>query len=108
MSTFFSVIFDNGGGITIQTDDGFCHHYDYPAQAAQDVQILLDGGSTAGWDGNDGERMDYDGDVERNGGYLWHDEQHVRKVLAAGTYDTPWGRNAQNFYEALGVVVPED
>ena len=58
----FSVIFDNSGGITLQHPAGggrkrFSHHYydgfNYEQRAAGDVKILLGGGDTADWDGND-------------------------------------------------------
>lgn len=49
------IIFDNAGGIVLQTDS-YCHFYDTNAtQAAEDVYMLLDGESTAGWDNNQPE-----------------------------------------------------
>jgi hypothetical protein len=51
------IIFDNGGGITIQnTDDPYyIHYYDDATQAAQDIIDLNNGGDTAEWDGNEYE-----------------------------------------------------
>ena len=110
MATKFDVIFDNGGGTTLQVGKrGFVHHYDDPTQAAQDVKILLDGGNTTDWDGNEPQsRMSYDMDMERNGGYKWHDQSDVKRIVKAGKLERPWGHNMENFYDALGVKVPED
>lgn len=48
------ILFDNGGGITIQTPD-FCHYYGDPAQAAADARAIFAGDSTEEWDGNEPE-----------------------------------------------------
>jgi hypothetical protein len=110
MATDFDVIFDNGGGTTLQTDDGFAHYYDDAAQAANDVKVLLDGGDTSDWDGNeeeDGCRMEYDYDDERNGGYLWHSRADVERIVKAGLleYADQFGYNSHEFYRALGVNI---
>jgi hypothetical protein len=107
----FVVVFDNGGGTTLQVGKrGFVHHYDDPVQAARDVKTLLDGATTTDWDGHEPlHRIEYNYDVERNGGYHWHDRSHVKQVLARGTLkpgNNGWGsRNVESFYDALGVKV---
>ncbi len=110
MTKRFDVIFDNGGGTTLQVGKrGYVHAYDDPAQAAQDVKVLLDTGTTADWEGNQPEcRMNYDLDMERNGGYRWHDQDRVKSIIKSGKLSTIWGRNMQAFYAALGVEVPAD
>ena len=110
MATKFSVIFDNGGGTTLQTAK-FCHNYDTGAQAAVDVKVLLDGGNTSDWDGNEPScRMAYDYNEARNGGYSWHYDSDVKRIVKAGklTQRDSFGRNCESFYQALGVTVPED
>ena len=109
----FEVIFDNGGGTMLQTEDGFVHHYDYPDQAAEDVKVLLDGGNTSDWEGNEVEYgvMEYDCDTERNGGYRWHTARMVREIVSRGVLnygdDGAGWHNAEEFYRTLGVEVPE-
>lgn len=71
--TNFDLIFDNAGGITLQTAD-YCHHfYGREADAAECVSNLLEPGEMPEcWDGNEPEhRIEYDYEVERNGGYRW-------------------------------------
>ena len=55
------LIFDNAGGITLQTDDYthfFGGDYDYAKQAAEDVKKLVAGESTGDWEGdNPDERI---------------------------------------------------
>jgi len=108
----FEIIFDNGGGTTLQTDSGYRHHYGEASQAAEDVKILLAGGDTGNWDGNeadDWDAMEYDYDVERNGGYCWHYEGDIRRILANGIlhYSEQFGGNTRVFYETLGVEVED-
>lgn len=104
-NVFFSVIFDNGGGVTLQTDDGFVHSYDDARHAAADVKILLDGGNTSIWDGNEIDEFGtqvYDADVERNGGYQWLDRYDVESIVTDKILDTSW-RNMRDFFYAFGV-----
>ena len=111
MATKFAVIFDNGGGTTLQVGKrGFVHNYDYADQAARDVKVLIDDGNTNGWDGNQPEcRMEYDADMERNGGYHWHNQDDVRRIVKAGKLGVgeQFGHNMREFYKSLGVDVEE-
>ncbi len=78
----FELIFDNSGGITLQTEK-YCHHFrDRESELAQCVVELMDGGSTDHWDGNDPEvRWVYDFDLERTGGCYWEDSIDIAKHL---------------------------
>lgn len=80
--TSFDIIFDNAGGITLQTST-YCHHYSDPYQVAVDVSSLLDPGAMPEhWDGNEPEhRAEYDNDVERNGGYRWVTDNDVMEAV---------------------------
>ena len=101
----FDVIFDNGGGTTLQTHR-YCHHYSSPEQAAKDVLLLLRGdGNTADWDGDEPEhREEYDSEIERNGGWRWMSRREIEAILQRGRLDTSWG-NQRDFFGALGVGV---
>lgn len=58
MNNTLQVIFDTGGGITVQTDS-YVHYYDNPAFAADDVRFILNDHSTVDWAGNNpDERID--------------------------------------------------
>jgi hypothetical protein len=69
------IIFDNGGGITLQktTEPYYMHNYNDANQVADDIQAIIDGSTPNDWDGNEYDDMvalivvDYDD--ERNGGY---------------------------------------
>lgn len=80
--TNFDLIFDNGGGITLQTTE-FCHHFNgLEKEAAECVSELLDGSWPDGWEGNEPEhRMEYDHEMERNGGYNWLTSNDVMEVV---------------------------
>ena len=65
-----TVIFDNGGGITLQIG-AWAHHYTDPRSAAIDLEIFFDEGSADGWDGHEAESAACNptDDEIRNGGY---------------------------------------
>jgi len=97
----FDLIFDNGGGITIQTSD-YAHTYDSAKQAAEDMHAILDGADPAkdGWAGNEldngVEPMSYEPDVERNGGYRWY----MNEVPTLEDGNMSWG-NIEDFVKAF-------
>ena len=101
----FDLVFDNAGGATLITT-GYCHYYDSPEQAAEDVRLLLlAGGNTADWDGDEPEhREEYDSEIERNGGWRWMSRREIEAILQRGRLDTSWG-NQRDFFGALGVEV---
>ena len=64
-----TIIFDNGGGITLQFKN-YCHYYDDVAQAVNDFKQYLQDGNTNGWDGNEPEqKIIIDDNQIANGGY---------------------------------------
>lgn len=96
----FAVIFDNGGGITLQSD-GYVHYYDDPAQAATDVTAILADNSTDDWEGHDPEsRIDYNYEDVRNGGYRWMDRTDVESAIASPEV-TDSGYAFREFFAAL-------
>lgn len=105
-ATNLEVILDNGGGLTVQCD-GYTHAYDdasYEAMAthaATDVRALLDGADPSDWDGNEPEnRIDYDSNQLRNGGYRILDENDLRQIMA-GAYPETKGHTELLFVTAL-------
>lgn len=67
------VIFDNGGGVTLQLP-GFSHWYNHGEQAAYDYLEYLRNGDTSDWDGNEPDAMECDPTIDQivNGGYrIW-------------------------------------
>ncbi len=91
------ILFDNGGGITLQTE-GYAHYYDDPAQAAHDYKVIADGGDTSDWDGNDG-----DAEVTNYSGYRFYDHAEISAIIADGKHETSWG-NERAFFSALGMT----
>ena len=86
-----AVIFDNGGGITLQLGT-WAHWYDNPAQAAEDYDAYIADRDTTGWDGHEEEAAalvpTYD--EMRNGGYRVYRGDEVEKEIAAEDPDN-WG-----------------
>lgn len=79
----FEVIFDNAGGITVQTEN-YCHHFLGREKAAAKMvsELLRPEATTEGWDGNEPEhRLQYDFDVERLGGCKWVCSADLRTVI---------------------------
>jgi hypothetical protein len=110
-ATKMTVIFDNGGGTTLQIrNDGhsgnlkFGHYYDDPKYAANDFFEFLEDGCTCGWEGSEDESVDLDpssGEIE-NGGYATRTGLYT--LDESLNYDDEkdyWGCNEKNFLKAL-------
>jgi hypothetical protein len=84
MSTF-DIIFDNGGGATLQTPD-YCHFFSDSCDAAEPVSDLLEPGATPDyWDGNEPEhRVKYDPDTI---GYTWASDADLIVIVGDMTHD---------------------
>ena len=55
----FEVVFDGGGGITLQTED-YVHHYEDEKHAAEGVKQIMDDPDTSYWEGNNPDhRLEY-------------------------------------------------
>jgi hypothetical protein len=99
--TKFDIAFDNGGGATLMTaNNNYVHHYDDMDQLAYDVQQLLGGASTTGWENNEPEFAIDDNDD----GYKWYSAADINDILSANDLSTSW-RNVRGFFRALGVNV---
>lgn len=105
------VVFDNGGGITVQAR-GFVHSYGDPQQAATDVKAILAADyDPSEWEGD--EPTFYQGiwadpDIERNGGYNWMDRTAIQEVIENGELDECHGYAMRDFFQALGVAITDD
>ena len=83
-----NVIFDNGGGVTLQLGD-WAHYYQDMAQAATDLKAYKATGNTDGWDGHEDESAELEPtyDQIRNGGYRVY---HSIADIKAAAEDTSW------------------
>lgn len=91
----FEIFFLNNGSAVFQTED-FCHAYDDMGQLAADFAEYQKTGSTIDWEGNEpADRVVYDAETERNGGYLCVTD------LCWDALDAEWGYNASQFMAAL-------
>lgn len=98
--TKIEIIFDNGGGVTLQTADGFVHHYSDARQAAQDAMTYVDTGSSKGWEGNEPEhRVEVTDEQIRSGGYRVFDQDDVRDYLHV-QHDGSW-QNVTDFFGSI-------
>jgi len=115
----FDLIFDNGGGITLQTDD-YCHHFSgLEKEAAEAVAELLAPGdpdhATWGWDGDEPEhRIEYDAGTEGSGGYHWVTEGDVIEAVGqipdedrSDFLDGLAGAAERDFYQHLFAIQDE-
>ena len=98
--TYQTVIFDNGGGITLQLGD-WAHWYNDPEQAAEDYKAFLEDGNTSDWEGHeeDAAELDPSDDDIRNGGYRVFNDADIADMINDDNLDT-WG-NIMDFCKAL-------
>jgi hypothetical protein len=54
----YAIIFDNGGGTTLQLHGRYGHYYDDPKHAANDLLAYLKGSNLNEWEGNEQESID--------------------------------------------------
>lgn len=98
--TSFEIIFDNGGGATLQVNGTeYVHNYDDMQQLADDVRTLVDGANVADWDGNEPECYIDDEtywEHAQNGAYCAIDQDTWMDDHA----DSSWG-NVRQFSEAV-------
>ena len=94
------VIFDNGGGITLQLNNEYAHYYQDYQDAAEDYCLYQSGVGLEDWDGNDKELLNFIPDQEsvRNGGYKVYDQDDIKNLLKQD--NVSW-HNKANFAIAL-------
>ena len=90
----YAIIFDNGGGVTLQLNE-FAHHYACMDQAADDLKGYLKDQNTSEWEGHEPEALECDPTDEdiNNGGYrVYNDVSSIKK-------GTGWA-NIDEFFKA--------
>ena len=97
------IIFDNGGGITLQLP-GYTHSYDAGSieQCADDLSEWISDEDTSGWDGNEEEAV-FDPTVEdiSSGGYRVETVDAFMSLPLCEVRDSAWGNNVRDLYAAL-------
>ncbi len=99
------IIMDNGGGITLQLQQGryrWQHTYSDPVHAGEDLVAWLAGSDLTQWDGNDLDDDDVcwlvpSQDDIRNGGY----RVYGALELFSADVDQVWGAAGRDMWEAL-------
>ena len=92
------IIFDNGGGITLQLP-GYAHHYDAGSveQCADDLAEWISDEDTSGWDGNEEDAVfEPTADQISSGGY----RVEIVEDFISLIYDMSWG-NIRDLHAAL-------
>jgi hypothetical protein len=98
------LIFDNGGGVTLQLP-GFAHHYDDAKQCAEDIASWIDGEDTSGWDGNEEDAVfDPTYEQERNGGYRVMSLAYFTSLSIDDMQGQSWS-NIKQLYVALAMAI---
>ena len=114
--TEWDVIFDDGGGITLQWacgEDRYCHVYDDGGQAADDIMAIIDGVSPIndGWDNNQLDCWLEWGDdaraLQNSGSIKWYRGDRIQSIIADKTAVPGWGGNVCELFTAMGCEVIE-
>lgn len=94
------VIFDNGGGITLQLGGWSCW-YNEPKNAARDYYQYLQDRNTDGWEGHDEDSAALDPAIDEinNGGYRIYNSEEISDEVK-NDESTGWD-NIDEFYLAI-------
>ena len=104
-----TIIFDNGGGITVQLPD-FAHWYNDPTQAARDIADYLSDGTTDGWEGHEDDAEDDAAELDPtteqilNGGYRVYALVDIVKMAKDTERESSWG-NINDFCSVLADLI---
>jgi len=105
------VVFDNGGGITVQAR-GFVHSYEDAKQAANDVKEILKADyDPTQWEGDEPncyQGFSADPEIERNGGYTWLGREDITEAIKTGELEDCDGYAMAEFFTALGVKITDE
>ena len=96
------VIFDNGGGITLQLGN-YGHYYDDAENAVNDYIEFLKNQDTSDWEGNDQEALELNSNWEdvQNGGYTIMDFEDIKNAIKDEDIENYWGHNVEEFINKL-------
>lgn len=104
MSTKATVIFDNGGGVTLQLGRAFAHHYQDAKQAAKDAMEYLRTGNTTGWEGHEEGATEAPSDeAQNNGGYRVMTFASVEEITRETWENFNW-QNQEDFFAEIQKV----
>jgi len=95
------LIFDNGGGLTLQLPN-FAHYYDYMDQAAEDIANYINIGTTEGWEGHEEEAAEFDPTYDEIGCRVYTIEEIVEECKKEDS--TGWA-NIDMFCIALSKLI---
>jgi len=97
-----TLVFDNGGGLTMQLNGTYAHWYQNMDQAAEDFKTYLAEGNTEGWDGHEEDQLDLDPEMDQiqNGGYRVISVEDIIAMTKDEYLDSGWG-NVRDFCIAL-------
>jgi len=92
-----TLLFDNGGGLTLQLNNSYAHWYQNMDQAAEDLISYISEGNTDGWDGHEEDELQLipTDDQIQNGGYRVYSMEDI-SVMPKDEYMESWG-NIKDF-----------
>jgi hypothetical protein len=103
MSNEPRIIFDNGGGITLQLP-GFAHHYLSPEQCAEDLNVWIEDEDTSDWEGNEEDAVfEPTANHISNGGYHIETVEEFVSLPLCEVRDM--GRNVKELYVELAKLM---
>jgi len=93
-----TLIFDNGGGLTLQLNNSYAHWYQNMNQAAEDLKVYIKEGNTEGWEGHEESEMELNPQYDQiqNGGYRVFSIEDIIAMSKDEYTDTGWG-NIRDF-----------
>jgi len=93
-----TLIFDNGGGLTLQLNNTYAHWYQNMNQAAEDLKAYIKDKNTEYWDGNEEESMELNPQYDQiqNGGYRVYSLEDIVFITEEEYMDSGWG-NVRDF-----------
>lgn len=97
-----TIMFDNGGGATLNLNNQYAHYYDDMGKLAEEYVIIRESPDEwEDWDNNEIENWDEpDTETERNGGAVWYTMNDIHKLIT-NKPEYYWGGNVEEFIEAL-------
>jgi len=93
-----TLIFDNGGSLTLQLNNTYAHWYQNMNQAAEDLKAYIKDGNTEGWDGHEEDQLELDPEYEQiqNGGYRVYSLEDIIAMTEEEYVNSGWG-NVRDF-----------
>jgi len=79
-----TLIFDNGGGVTLRLDGKWAHWFDNMEQAANNYLLYMENGITNDWEGHEQDELDFGWSIDdiRNNSYRIYFHEDILKEIA--------------------------